>query len=105
MKVEGSSIRIDFTHLGGGLIAKDGPLKWFQIAGADQQFVDAEATIEGNSVVVKSDKVAAPVAVRYAWANYPLGCNLFNAAGLPAAPFRTDDWDALTKIAEEFTAK
>jgi sialate O-acetylesterase len=104
MKVEGNAIRVKFTHAQ-GMTAKGGPLKWFQIAGADQQFVDAEATIEGNSVVVKSDKVAAPVAVRYAWANYPLGCNLFNAAGLPAAPFRTDDWDALTKIAEEFTAK
>jgi sialate O-acetylesterase len=105
MKVEGNSVRIRFTHLGGGLMAKDGPLKWFQIAGADQQFYDAEATIEGKSVVVKSDKVAAPVAVRYAWDNYPFGCNLFNAAGLPAAPFRTDSWDALAKIAQEFTAR
>jgi sialate O-acetylesterase len=105
MKVEGSSIRLDFTHLGGGLVAKDGPLKWFQIAGADQQFVDAEATIVGNSVVVKSDKVAAPVAVRYAWDNYPFGCNLYNDAGLPAAPFRTDAWDALEKISQEFTGK
>ena len=105
MKVEGNSIRIRFTHLGGGLVAKDGPLKWFQIAGADQRFYDAEATIEGKSVVVKSDKVAAPVAVRYAWDNYPFGCNLFNAAGLPAAPFRTDSWDALAKIAQEFTAR
>jgi sialate O-acetylesterase len=43
--------------------------------------------------------------VRYAWANYPFGCNLYNQAGLPAAPFRTDDWDILTKISEEFTAK
>jgi sialate O-acetylesterase len=105
MKVEGSSIRIDFTHLGGGLVAKVGPLKWFQIAGADQQFVDAEATIAGDSIIVKSDKVAAPVAVRYAWDNYPFGCNLYNAAGLPAAPFRTDAWDALEKISQEFTGK
>jgi sialate O-acetylesterase len=105
MKVEGNSIRIRFTHVDGRLIAKDGPLKWFQIAGADQQFVDAEAAIEGKSVIVKSDKVTAPVAVRYAWANYPIGCNLTNAAGLPAAPFRTDAWDALTEIAKEFTGK
>jgi sialate O-acetylesterase len=104
MKVEGNAIRIRFTHAG-GLAAKDGPLKWFQIAGAGQQFVDADAAIEGDSVVVKSDKVAAPVAVRYAWANYPFGCNLFNGAGLPAAPFRTDDWDALAEIAKEFTAR
>ena len=105
MKVEGNSIRIDFAHLGGGLVAKDGPLAWFQIAGEDRQFVDAEANIEGGSVIVKSGKVAAPVAVRYAWSNYPVGCNLYNAAGLPAAPFRTDRWDALSKVAEEFTGK
>jgi sialate O-acetylesterase len=105
MKVENGSIRISFTHLGGGLVAKDGPLKWFQIAGADQKFVDADATISGDSIVVKSDKVAAPVAVRYAWDNYPFGCNLFNAAGLPAAPFRTDSWDALAAIAQQFTGK
>jgi sialate O-acetylesterase len=104
MKVEGNAIRIRFSHAG-GLMAKDGPLKWFQIAGADQQFVDAEATIVGDTVIVKSDKVAVPVAVRYAWANYPFGCNLYNAAGLPAAPFRTDDWDALAEIAREFTGR
>jgi sialate O-acetylesterase len=55
--------------------------------------------------VVHSKDVAKPVAVRYAWDNYPFGCNLYNQAGLPAAPFRTDDWDILTKISEEFTAK
>jgi sialate O-acetylesterase len=105
MKVKGNAIRIGFTHVDGGLAAKDGPLKWFQIAGDDHQFVDAEATITGKTVIVKSDKVAKPAAVRYAWDNYPIGCNLFNAAGLPAAPFRTDAWDAMTKIAEEFTGK
>jgi sialate O-acetylesterase len=105
MKVEGHAIRIRFTHVDGGLAAKDGPLKWFQIAGEDQHFVDAEATIDGDTVIVQSDKVATPVAVRYAWANYPIGCNLTNAAGLPAAPFRTDTWDALTEIAKEFTGK
>jgi len=105
MKVEGHAIRILFTHVDGGLVAREGPLKWFQIAGADQQFVDAEATIKGNSVLVKSDKVSAPVAVRYAWANYPIGCNLFNAAGLAAAPFRTDAWDAMAEIAKEFSGK
>jgi sialate O-acetylesterase len=105
MKVEGQAIRIRFTHTDGGLVARDGPLKWFQIAGVDQHFVDAEATIEGDTVLVKSDKVSAPVAVRYAWANYPLGCNLFNAAGLPAATFRTDAWDAMAEISKEFTGK
>jgi sialate O-acetylesterase len=105
MKVEGDAIRIRFTHVDGGLVAKDGPLKWFQIAGEDRQFVDADATIDGDTVIVKSDKVPAPAAVRYAWANYPAGCNLVNAAALPAAPFRTDNWDALTDIAKEFTGK
>ncbi|MGA3159774.1 MAG: sialate O-acetylesterase [Terracidiphilus sp.] len=105
MKTEGHAIRIRFTHVDGGLVARDGPLKWFQIAGENHQFVDAEATIEGDSVLVKSDKASTPVAVRYAWANYPIGCNLFNATGLPAAPFRTDAWDAMTEIAKEFTGK
>jgi sialate O-acetylesterase len=103
MKIEGDSIRLRFTHVDGGLVAKDGPLQWFQIAGPDKQFVDADATIEGDTIVVKSGKVPAPVAVRYAWANYPFGCNLLSADGLPAAPFRTDDWDALAEIAREFT--
>jgi sialate O-acetylesterase len=105
MKVDGGSIRVTFSHIGGGLVAKGGPLAWFQIAGADQNFVDATATIDGDSVVVHSDAVAAPVAVRYAWDNYPDGANLYNAAGLPAAPFRTDQWDAMNKIAEQFTGK
>jgi sialate O-acetylesterase len=90
--IEGGAIRVKFTHIGGGLVAKGGDLKWFQIAGSDQKFVDAAAKIDGDSIIVSSDKVAAPVAVRYAWDNFPDGCNLFNAADLPASPFRTDDW-------------
>jgi sialate O-acetylesterase len=92
MQVEGGAIRLKFSHLGGGLVAKGGPLKWFVVAGADQKFVPAEARIDGDSVVVISPEVSAPVAVRYAWVNYPEGCNLFNVAGLPAAQFRTDKW-------------
>jgi sialate O-acetylesterase len=92
MKVDGGSARLKFSHIGGGLVAKDGPLKWFAVAGADQQFHPAQATIEGDSVIVTTPDVTQPVAVRYAWDNYPEGCNLFNAAGLPAAPFRTDRW-------------
>jgi len=93
MKVEGGVIRVKFSHLGGGLVAKGGvPLKWFVIAGADQKFVPADAKIDGDTVVVSSADVAAPVAVRYAWVNFPDGCNLFNAAGLPAPQFRTDNW-------------
>jgi len=104
MKVEGGAIRVKFTHAE-GLMAKDGPLNWFQIAGADQKFVDAEAKIEGDSVVVSSAQVAAPVAVRYAWDNYPNTANLYNGAGLQAAPFRTDAWDAMPPIAAQMTAK
>jgi sialate O-acetylesterase len=92
MAIEGSTIRIKFTHIGGGLVAKDGPLKWFQISGADRQFVDAEAKIDGDTVIVSRPDVTMPEHVRYAWVNYPDGCNLFNAASLPAAPFRTDQW-------------
>jgi sialate O-acetylesterase len=103
-KVEGSSIRVTFTHAA-GLTAKGGPLKWFQIAGADQKFVDADAKIEGDSVVVDSPEVPSPVAVRYAWDNYPDTANLYNAAGLQAAPFRTDNWDAMPPIAAQMTAK
>jgi sialate O-acetylesterase len=91
MKIDGADIRVSFSHLGGGLVAKGGgPLKWFEIAGADGRFVPADAKIEGDALVVSSPAVAAPAAVRYAWVNFPDGCNLFNAAGLPAAQFRTD---------------
>jgi len=89
-QVENGAIRVSFTHLGGGLVAKGGPLKCFAIAGQDQNFVPADAAIDGDTVVVSGTSVSAPVAVRYAWENYPDGCNLYNAAGLPAAPFRTD---------------
>ena len=92
MKVEGNRVRLRFAHLGGGLVAEGGPLKRFAIAGEDRKFVWAEATIDGGTVVVSSPAVPKPVAVRYAWANNPEGCNLYNAAGLPASPFRTDDW-------------
>jgi len=68
------------------------PLKTFAIAGEDQKFVFAQAVIVGDTVVVSSDEVADPMAVRYAWANNPVGCNLFNKEGFAASPFRTDDW-------------
>ncbi len=80
---------LKFTHLGGGLVAKDGELKGFTIAGADKVFHPAKAVISGKTVVVSAEGVPAPVAVRYAWANVPEG-NLFNRSGLPASPFRTD---------------
>jgi sialate O-acetylesterase len=91
--VEGGKIRVRFTHLGGGLTApgSGSSVKGFEIAGTDHKFYGAEATIEGSTVVVQSDRVARPLAVRYGWQNYPV-CNLYNEAGLPASPFRTDDW-------------
>jgi sialate O-acetylesterase len=91
MKAEDGAIRVSFSHLGGGLVAKGGsPLKWFEVAGADGKYVSAQAKIDGDTVVVRSAAIATPVAVRYAWVNFPDGCNLFNAAGLPAAQFRSD---------------
>ena len=94
MTVEGGEIRLKFNQTEGGLVAKNGPLKHFAIAGEDKTFVWADAVIEGDCVVVSSPQVTKPVAVRYAWANNPEGCNLYNQAGLPASPFRTDDWSA-----------
>jgi len=89
MAVEGSSIRLKFSHLGGGLVAKGGDnLIGFAIAGADGKFVWADAKIDGSTVVVSSPTVTAPALVRYAWADNP-ACNLYNQAGLPASPFRT----------------
>jgi sialate O-acetylesterase len=94
-EVRGSRVIIDFDHTGGGLVARgreDRKLAEFAIAGADRHFVWAEAIIENNRVVVWSDKVAQPVAVRYAWADNPDSANLYNLGGLPASPFRTDSW-------------
>jgi sialate O-acetylesterase len=96
MTIEGDKIRIRFTHTGGGLLAKDGSLQGFSIAGLDQKFYWVSATVDGDSVVVSNPHVPDPVAVRYAWADSP-ECNLFNAEGLPASPFRTDNWPGITK--------
>ena len=94
-KIEGNKIRIKFNHTDGGLKAKDGALKGFTIAGVDHKFHWADAVIDGDDVIVYSTDVTFPIAVRYAWANNPI-CNLFNGAGLPASPFRTDDWQGTT---------
>ena len=95
MKVEGNMIRISFDF-DKGLVAKDGDLKEFTIAGEDEKFVPANARIEGNTVVVRSDEVNHPKAVRFAWSNVPHP-NLYNGAGLPASPFRTDNWKLITE--------
>ena len=114
MRIEGSAIRLSFDHLGGGLIAKEVPatydvmrktgktaplvrncpksqIEGFAICGADKKWVWADAKIDGDTVLVSSTQVPAPIAVRYAWADNPT-CNLHNAADLPASPFRTDDF-------------
>ncbi len=92
MVVEGNRIRVNFSDVGGGLVAKNGPLKQFAIAGADRKFYWAKAELHNGYVLVSAPEVKAPVAVRYAWSNYPDGCNLYNREGLPAVPFRTDNW-------------
>ena len=114
MKIEGNSIRLTFDNLAGGLVAREvsatsdvmakakktaplvrnrphSQLEGFALCGANRKWVWADARIEGATVVVWSDQVPAPIAVRYAWADNPT-CNLFNQAGLPATPFRTDDF-------------
>jgi sialate O-acetylesterase len=88
---EGAAMRVHFDHAEGGLVAHEKPLAALLIAGADRQFHPAAARIERDTIVVSAPEVKEPVAVRYAWANAP-EANLFNGAGLPAAPFRTDDW-------------
>ncbi len=88
-QVRGSDVALSFKHTNGGLVAKDGELKGFVIAGEDKQWKPAQARIEGDKVIVTSADVKQPTAVRYAWENWPT-CNLFNGAGLPASPFRTD---------------
>ena len=119
MKIENGRARLTFIHTDGGLAAKPlpatydlktstsetaplvrnspgGELEGFAICGEDRKWVWADAKIQGESVVVWSDKVPQPTAVRYAWAHNPT-CNFFNGAGLPASPFRTDDFPASTK--------
>jgi sialate O-acetylesterase len=90
-EVRGAEIVLSFKYVDGGLQAKGGPLRGFAIAGEDRQWKPAMARIEGDKIVVSSPMVKQPVAVRYAWEPAPQ-CNLYNDAGLPASPFRTDDW-------------
>ena len=90
-KVRGTEIVLSFTHTDGGLAAKGGELKGFVIAGEDKQWKPATARIDGDQVIVSSPDVKKPTAARYAWENFPT-CNLYNGAGLPATPFRTDKW-------------
>lgn len=96
---EGNKIVVSFENKGGKLCTRNNKYEYvtgFSIAGADQKFQWAKASIQDNKVIVFSDKVKEPVAVRYAWANNP-GANLYNEVGLPATPFRTDSWEECTK--------
>jgi sialate O-acetylesterase len=95
MKREGSSIRLSFDHHSGGLKSSGEKLGEFAIAGADHKWFWADAKIDGDTVVVNSPEVSEPLAVRYAWQADPVA-TLINGAGLPAVPFRTDDWPAIT---------
>lgn len=90
------AIRLHFAHTNGGLVAKGGKLEEFSIAGKDQKFYWADARIKGKTIIVSSPSVPHPVAVRYAWQSDPRA-TLFNGAGLPAGPFRTDDWPLVTQ--------
>jgi sialate O-acetylesterase len=103
-EVEGDSIRLSFDHVGKGLMVgrktgldptaevKDGKLAHFAIAGDDKKWFWAEASIDGDTVVVRSADVPRPAAVRYAFSMNPAKANLYNREGLPAGPFRTDNW-------------
>jgi hypothetical protein len=126
MKIEGIAIRLSFESLGGGLVAKEvptsydvmrktgkkaplvrnspqSPLEGFAICGTDRKWVWADAKIDGDTVLVSSALVPAPIAVRYGWSDNPT-CNLYNKADLPAPPFRTDDF-ALTSASSAPPAK
>jgi sialate O-acetylesterase len=89
---DGKRVVIEFDHATSGLVAKGGEPVGFAIAGSDRQFQWARAKIDGSRVIVWSEEVPDPVSVRYAWASNPK-CNVYNKAGLPASPFRTDTWD------------
>lgn len=96
-EVDGDKIILSFDHTEGGLKSGDGKaLQGFSIAGRDHKFHWAKAEIQGDKIVVSSPEVLYPVAVRYGWADNPV-CNLYNGAGLPASPFRTDDWKGVTQ--------
>ncbi len=93
-QIDGNSVTIHYKHVGTGLMSKNkfGYLRGFAVAGDDKIFHWAKAEIVGNSVIVSSDKVSNPVAIRYAWSDNPGTLDFYNKEGLPALPFRTDDW-------------
>jgi len=96
-KPDGDKLILTFKEVHGGLVAKGDKLVGFYVAGEDRKFHPADATIEGDTVVLHSAEVSKPIAARYSWAQHP-DCNLFNKADLPAGPFRTDDWDTAAPV-------
>lgn len=93
-QVKDGKVVIQFSHEGSGLVAKGADeLYEFELAGADKKFYKAKAVLEGSKVIVSSPSVSKPVAVRYAWSDNPSKVNFYNKEGLPAIPFRTDDWN------------
>jgi sialate O-acetylesterase len=90
-------LKLHFTNIDGGLVVKGEKLGEFSVAGSNHKWYWADARIEGDAIIVSSPQVPAPVAARYAWQSFPVA-TLFNGAGLPAVPFRTDDWPAITAI-------
>ncbi|PYM16018.1 MAG: sialate O-acetylesterase [Verrucomicrobia bacterium] len=95
MRVKGNQVILDFDHVGGGLESRGGRLRGFAVCGPDKRFVWADANVDDGKVIVSSPQVGKPVAVRYGWADYPV-VNLFSREGLPASPFRTDDFPLTT---------
>jgi sialate O-acetylesterase len=87
--IDGNKAIVSFSHTAGALVARGGPLKWFEVAGKDGNFVKAKAVIEGNKIFVTSKMVPHPIAVRFAWADKAIP-HLFNKAGLPASTFTTE---------------
>lgn len=100
MKVKGNVVTLSFDHVGSGLEAKGSKLTGFAICGEDKKWVWADAETDGKVVTVSNASVAKPIAVRYGWADFPV-VNLFNKEGLPASPFRTDEFPGLTQPKEE----
>jgi sialate O-acetylesterase len=99
MKVEENKVILSFDELGSGFYLKNkyGYVNGFAVAGDDKKFYWAKAKISGDKIILTSDKVPHPVAVRYGWADNPDDLNLYNLQGLPVVPFRTDSWSGITE--------
>ena len=98
MQLEDGKARLSFDHVGTGLLveSKHGYINEFEIAGDDKKFYWAKAKLDGDQIIVWSDEVKKPIAVRFGWSSNPDGFNLYNKEGFPASPFRTDGWKGVT---------